>query len=204
MRKRLVLFLLTALCALPLSAQSNEIGVWYGFSQIGDTDDEDTTVAFDDGDGLGVSFNRFWTARLSTEVSALQISHDGALELAGASALTSGSLDLTAVNATVQWHFAPRGAFLSPYLGAGVSYVMADDIASDDLRLVGIERVEVDSGVAAAGQAGLDIAFSRRFAVAVDAKYIRYRPDSAETEGGAPLQLDLDPLVFSAGVKLRW
>ena len=203
MRARPALAVLILLCALPLSAQSNEVGLWYGFSQVGDTDDEDSTVAFDDGDGLGVSFNHFWTSHLSTEVSAMQLSHDGSLELAGTSALETGSLDLTALSATVQWHFAPRAAFLSPYVGAGVSYVTADDITSADLQLIGIERVEIDNSIAVTGQAGLDIAFSRRFAVGVDAKYIRYRPDSAAPVGDA-LQLDLDPLVFSAGLKLRW
>jgi outer membrane protein len=134
----------------------------------------------------------------------MRLSHDGRIALTGVNAFDVGSLDLTPITATVQWHFAQRTALLAPYVGAGISYVMADDIASDDLRLIGIERVEIDSGVALAGQAGLDIALGRGFAVAVDAKYIRYRPDSAPPGDPETLELELDPLIFSAGLKLRW
>ncbi len=203
MRTPFGLALVIALVALPTAAQSNDFGVWVATSQIGDTTVEDSEVAFDNGDGFGVSYNHFWTRNVSTELSAIALSHDGEITVTGTSAFDIGSLDLLPITATAQWHFA-RGARVSPYLGAGVSYVMADDLESDDLRLIGIDKVEVDSDVGWVGQAGVNIALTPRFAFGVDAKYIRYRPDSAAAGDDEAVRLDLDPLVFSAGVKFRW
>lgn len=109
----------------------------------------------------------------------------------------------TSVVGTVQWHAARRGR-LWPYVGVGVAYVMADDLHSDDLDLVGIGKVKVDSKVTWAAQAGLDIGIGERYAIGVDAKYLAYKPES-RGEGDEETQaLDLNPLVFSAGFKIRW
>lgn len=189
--------------ALSLNAQTNELGVWAAASQVGDTNVEGSEIAFDAGKGFGVSFNHFWTRSLSTEFSATALSHDGRITITGEPALDIGSLDLIPVTATVQWHFA-RGSLLSPYIGGGVSYVMADDLRSADLQQIEVDRVEIDSKVGWVAQAGLDIGLTTRFAIAADAKYIAYSPQSAAPGDPAPVDLELDPLIFSLGVKLRW
>ena len=45
-------------------------------------------------------------------------------------------------------------------------------------------------------------ALSNRLGIALDAKYIRFRPDSGPP--GNQVRLELDPLLVSAGVRLRW
>lgn len=203
MRTSFRLGIVVTFLALSLNAQSNDLGVWIAASQVGDTNIEGSEIAFDNGQGFGVSFNHFWTPSLSTEFSATAVSHDGGITITGEPAFDIGSLDLIPITAMVQWHFA-RGGLVSPYVGGGVSYVMADDLESDDLQLIGVERVEIDSKIGWVAQFGLNIGLTTRFAVAVDAKYLAYTPDSIASGDPAPVTLELDPLVFSAGVKFRW
>ena len=203
MRTSFCLGIMVTFLALSVNAQTNEVGVWVAASQLGDTNVEGSKIAFDDGKGFGVSFNHFWTPNLSTEFGATALSHDGGITITGVPAFDVGSLDLIPITATVQLHFS-HGALLSPYIGAGVSYVMADDLTSDELRQIDVERVEIDSKIGWVAQAGLNIGLMRGFAVAVDAKYIAYTPDSAAPGDPAPVTLELDPLVLSAGVKFRW
>lgn len=203
MRTSFRLGVVIAFFTLSLNAQSNDIGVWIATSRVGDTNIDESKIAFDNGEGFGVTFNHFWTPNLSTEFSATALTHNGEITITGFPAFDIGSLDLIPVTATVQWHFA-RSARLSPYIGGGVSYVMADDLQSDDLRQIDVGRVQIDSKVGWVAQAGLNIGLRPRFAVAVDAKYIAYSPDSAAPGDPEPVPLDLDPLVFSAGVKFRW
>jgi len=203
MRTSFRLGLVVAFFTLSLNAQSNDIGLWIATSQVGDTNIDESKIAFDNGEGFGVSFNHFWTPSLSTEFSATALAHNGEITITGFPAFDIGSLDLMPITATVQWHFG-RGALVSPYVGGGVSYVMADDLASDELRQIEVERVEIDSTVGWVAQAGLNIGLTTRFAVAVDMKYVAYSPDSAAPGDPEPVTLELDPLVFSAGVKFRW
>jgi outer membrane protein len=203
MRTSFRLGIVIFLFALSLNAQSNDLGVWIATSKLGETTEGDSEVSFDNGEGFGVSFNHFWTPNISTEFSATALSHEGEVTINGTPAFDLGSLDLIPITATVQLHFA-RNARLSPYVGAGVSYVMADDMESENLQAVGIDRIETDSKVGWVAQAGVNIGLSPRFAVAVDGRYIAYSPDSAAAGDPEPTTLELDPLVFSAGVKFRW
>jgi outer membrane protein W len=50
--------------------------------------------------------------------------------------------------------------------------------------------------------AGVNIGLGKMFAVAIDGKYIKYEPDSSAA--GTTEKLKLDPVVISAGIKLRW
>ncbi len=203
MKQRWGLLLALALVALPLTAQSNDIGLWIAMSQVGDTRSEEATINFDDGEGFGASYNHFWGNSLSTEISATALSHDGRIKLSGVTFTDLGSLDIVPVVATAQWHFARRGR-VSPYVGAGVAYVMADDLESENLDAIGVGKVEVESQVTWAAQAGLNIALGSRFAIGIDAKYIPYTPDAAPPGDPDKLELDLNPVIFSAGFKLRW
>lgn len=203
-----VVLLALSFIALPLAAQSNDIGVWYSTSSLDSTDVSDDTgtssIDFDDATGYGVSINHFWSNSLSTEVAAHRLESDGSIAIDGTTALDIGKLKLTAITAAVQWHFMKGGRF-SPYVGAGIAHVSADDLSSNDLDLAGIGEVAIDTDTTWMADAGLNVNFGSRFAVGVDAKYVPYSPDSAPV--GAPddsVELDFNPLVVSAGVRLRF
>jgi outer membrane protein len=195
----LVLVTTTTLTA----ADSHQIGVFAATSQIGDTSDDDgAEIAFDNGEGFGASLTCFYGRHFAVEAAATALKHDGVINAGGQTVLGIGSLDIIPITATAQWHLA-RDARVSPYVGAGVAYVLADDLESEDLDLAGIGTVNVDNEVTWTAQAGVNVNLTRRFAVALDAKYIAYQPKSAP-EDGDEVELDLNPIVFSAGVKIRF
>lgn len=203
MRMRLALAaLLLVAVALPLAAQSNDLGLWVAAAQVGDTDAEGVTIEFDDARGFGASLNHFWTDRFSTEIGATALrSDDGGLSIDRQRLLRTGELKMIPITVAAQWHFN-RHARFDPYVGAGVAYVLTDDLQSDDLDAVDIGTVEIDDGIGWVAEAGGTLAISNRFGVAFDAKYIRFRPDSGPP--GDTVKLELDPLVLSAGVRIRW
>ncbi len=192
-----VIGLALALATLPLAAQTNDVGVWYATAQIKDS----TGLSFDNAKGFGVSFNHFWTGPLSTEFSVSSLRANAGIDIAGTRALDVGRLKLMPFTANLQWHFA-RGSMFAPYIGAGLAYVSAKDLSSADLDAAGIGRVKIDHKASWDANAGVNIGLGKMFAVAIDGKYIKYEPDS--TAAGTTEKLKLDPVVISAGIKLRW
>ncbi len=201
MKIHVVVVVLVCLVALPLAAQSNEIGVWYSTAKIKATGDAGGRLTFDNAKGYGVSFNHFWTGSFSTEFAASRLHANGGIDINGTRALSTGRLKLMPITADLQWHFA-HASMISPYIGAGVAYVKADDLSSSDLDLAGVGPVKIDKKTTWNANAGIDIGLGKMFAVAVDGKYIKYEPDSSAA--GTTEKLKLNPLVISAGVKLRW
>jgi len=201
MRIHCVVAVALALAALPLAAQSNDVGLWYSTARLEQSSNTDGRLSFDDATGYGVSFNHFWTGPLSTELSAYWLRAQGGIDVAGSRVLDVGKLELKPITANVQWHFA-RASMLSPYVGGGLAYVTAGDLSSGDLDLVGIGTVKIDKKLTWDANAGINIGLGRMFAIGVDAKYIKYEPDSKAA--GNTEKLKFNPLALSAGVKLRW
>jgi outer membrane protein W len=201
MRIQYVLALVIALIALPIVAQSNDVGLWYSTAKIKNTAAGDGRLTFNDAKGYGVSYNHFWTRSLSTEFSGYWLRAQGAIDVNGSRVLDVGKLELKPVVANVQWHFA-RSSMFSPYIGAGVAWVRAGNLSNSDLDLAGIGTVKIDKKVTYDGNAGVIIGFGSTFAVAADAKYIKYEPDAKAA--GNTEKLKLNPLVISVGLKLRW
>ncbi len=197
MRIHYLIGLALALVALPLVAQTNDVGVWYSTAQLKDS----AGLSFDNAKGFGVSFNHFWTGALSTEFSVYSLRANSGIDIAGTRTLDAGRLKLMPLTANVQWHFA-RGSMFAPYIGAGLAYVSAKDLSSADLDLAGIGRVKIDHKASWDANAGVNIGIGKMFAVAVDGKYIKYEPDSSAA--GSTEKLTLNPVVISAGVRLRW
>jgi outer membrane protein len=206
MKRSLVLWIVLALAALPAAAQTSELGLWISQSRVGETDDEEAVLEFDNGDGFGVSYNHFFGNALSLEISATRLSHDGNLrDSSGAIEFDAGSLDITPIVGTIQFHFGGTGGIVSPYVGGGVAYIMADDLDPEDIDGVEFGPAEVDDAITWAVQAGVDFNIGERFAIGVDAKYTGYTPDAASADfPDDSLELDLNPLIISAGFKIRW
>jgi outer membrane protein W len=202
MRFRSSFFILLILAATPIFAQNAELGLWVATSQVGDTDEIEASIEFDNGLGFGVSLNQYW-GNLSGELSATALSQEGRITSEALADIDIGDLDIIPITATLQFHFARRSAF-SPYIGGGVAYILADDLQSEDLDVFEIGPVEVQDEFTWALQAGADINLSSRFAIGLDVKYIAYTPESAAEGEQDPIDLDLNPLIYSAGIKLRF
>ncbi|HKO57546.1 MAG TPA: OmpW family outer membrane protein [Thermoanaerobaculia bacterium] len=203
MRTRLALGALLLVVALPLAAQSNDVGLWIAGARLHDTTEEDATVGFDDARGFGASFNHFWTTHLSTELAATALKSDrGTISVGGTNVLDLGELKITPITAALQFHLPSHERF-DAYVGAGAAYVLTDDLSSSDLDLAGIGTVRVKDGATWMANAGATFYLGSRWGLGADVKYIAFRPDS-NADGGDTTRLDLKPLVVSVGVRVRW
>ncbi|MBS0284303.1 MAG: OmpW family protein [Proteobacteria bacterium] len=109
---------------------------------------------------------------------------------------------------TAQYHFNPKGA-VRPYVGAGINYtIFWNEKASDGLQAaVGKTKVGMSDSFGWAAQAGVDVDISRRMFVNLDVKYIDMRTTArldTTAIGTQRVRVDINPLVFGAGVGVRF
>jgi opacity protein-like surface antigen len=193
-----------SLLLLPLSAfaqSNNEFGVFISTSQFENsefTDGIDTIdVDFDEDMGYGILYNRFWTNSFSTEFAYQRLGADLTASLGNISE-EAGDLDLDILSATAQFHFA-RGSLLSPYIGGGAAYVSGEAGAIDEDE---IGNADLENDVDFLVNAGLNLNLGQRFSIFLDGKYVMYE---ARGEGDPDDEaLDINPLIISAGIKLRF
>ncbi len=110
-----------------------------------------------------------------------------------------GKVSLIPPVLTLQYHFNPKGKF-SPYLGAGISYVIFYD---EDHP--GLGSVDYKDSFGWALQVGLDYAVDDRWSINFDIKKVFVETDinvngPAVTGNG----IALDPWVFGIGVGYRF
>lgn len=121
------------------------------------------------------------------------------------------SANLLMSTATIQYHFAPDGKRVRPYLGLGVTHLnlygedvevavsnsAPDPFVSYNSRLTG--------GFAPVGQAGADIAINDRLYVNLDVKYTARKTEILiEREVRATEARRLGSLIVGAGIGFRF
>jgi outer membrane protein W len=210
MKSLRIALLLVALAALPAFAQAPvDVSVFASWVDAqGDMLFEDgSETDFESGDGFGVAVNWFWGQRFSTELSASALTMDAGLLLpvdAGEPFLFDlGSVDLTPITATLQFHFA-RDSFIDPYVGVGAAWVMADDLESDDLDQLGVGPIEVNDEVTYVLNAGFGVRLTNFFGLYLDGKYIPLEPATRAIGDEEDIDLEINPLIVSAGLKFRF
>lgn len=194
-----VLLVVLTVTAVPVMAQSNDVAVWVGSSRVGTTDENGADIHFDRGRAYGASFNHFFGDHLSGELAAFSVRHDGTIRITGVNALNLGRLTMTPVSATAQFHLA-RASRFDAYAGAGAAYVRANHLHSSDLDTAGIGNVDIKSKVTWTALGGASFGFGRSLALAAEARYIAYEPDSGPPSDR--VKLKLNPTTYSLG--LRW
>lgn len=215
---RILFLLFIAAGAVRLSAQTptSEAGVWvidseWTNSTLGN-DNFDRSGEFDEQIGYGISFNYYWTERFSTELSAQKFSADAVLRshsVEGEVITDIGDVDVTAFTAMAQWHFNRAGRF-APYLGAGVAHLSAEYDPDHDVRIAALilggappsGPYDFETEIALAGAAGVNVRITDHLYFAGELKFI---PWNAMVEGTTVGDgVEVDPLLFSAGVKVRF
>ena len=179
----------------------NELGVFISTSQFDDGEIDDAgdifDVEFDEDMGYGLLYNRYWTNSFSTELAYQKLGADLTVSFQDI-AEDAGDLDLDVLSATAQLHFA-RNGLISPYIGGGVAYISGQAGSIDQSEL---EDVDLENEVEFLANAGINVNVGRSFGVFLDGKYIMYE---ARGEGDADEDaLDINPLVLSGGIKLRF
>ena len=196
--------------ALPAQAQI-DIAVWGSMLETqGDNvfedpldPDFDAELSFDSNIGFGASANIFWTERVSTEIAAYAVDADTTLSFPGGPDFDLGPLELTPITGTLQFHFAPRST-ISPYLGVGVAHVLSNEFSSDDLDLLEIGEIDVDDETTWLANAGLSFSITPSFGIILDAKYFPFEPATRAAGDTEDLDIEINPLLLSAGLRLRF
>ncbi len=201
MRSGFPLALVLAFLAGPLFAQSNDIGVWVSSAHLSTTSTDGSDVKFSSGHGYSASYNHFWSGHFSTDFAYADLRNNGHIRVDGENVLDLGRLTTKVATGIAQWHFS-RSGFLDPYLGAGAAYVKAGTLNSTDLAQSPIGSVAIEKKWGWAANAGVNVNFSHSLALAIDGKYVPYKPNS--TSAGSSLKLKLNPTILSVGVRFRF
>jgi outer membrane protein len=202
--KKTLLAALVLLLATPLLAQGRSVDVM-GFATYVDLSGGDvilgndaSSLNFDTDQGYGLGINVFLTRRLSAEITASEIKPDGRVSSGGT--IVDTQLDMLPITGVLQYHFNPEGK-LDPYVGMGVAYLIFDEFSSKDPSL-DLSDVDIRNDYGAVFNAGLTFEFGFGFAVMGDIKYVPVENTITTTIGET--KIDLNPLIVSAGVAVRF
>ena len=205
MKKALAVLIMSI--AMPLAAQSNEAGLWLtmqinesgGRFAAGETEE----ARFDNGSGFGVSVSRKFGDRISGELALFRTSSSAEVREAGVTLAELGDIDLMPLTAMARYHFL-AGRKVDLYAGAGIAHVMAGELDSADLRAAGLAPVRLDDETTMALGAGVSIALTPRVAIAADARFVSFEISGRATGDDERFSSDLNPLLLSAGIKVRF
>jgi outer membrane protein len=199
--------------AVPMSAQSRAFDLtayaaWVDTSSEGTFDDTTANpvdVNFDGTLGYGIGANIFFGERISTEFAIVRVNSDvNFRQRAVANGNTQA--EMMPITAVLQFHLAPHGRF-DPYVGAGAAYVLIDDVDTpDELNNINFERLDFKDDVGLALNAGLGIRLSNNLGITLDAKYVPLESSATavRTTGNQDVKFDINPVILSAGLSLRF
>lgn len=212
MKHAVAIAVLVTLAAVPAFGQNRFFDLtgyaaWVDTSSEGTFDDgaDPVDINFDGTLGYGIAANVFWGERISTEFAIVRVNSDiNFRQRAVANAGTEA--EMMPITAVLQFHLAPNGTF-DPYIGAGAAYVLIDDVdRPSELDNVDFESLDFDDDVGLAINAGLGIRLTENFGITLDAKYVPLESSATavRTTGDQEVRFDLNPVILSAGLSLRF
>lgn len=196
------------LVALPLAAGDErkcELSAWGSYVSVKETAVDDAfgvAIEFDHGAGFGIAGASRVAGPVAVEIGASFLRNAGAITVQGQAGIDLGTLDMVPIHVAVQLH--PLKGSFDPYLGVGGAYVIFQNLHSRDMDAAGIGVVTLKNKVAFRANAGFAFFASERFGIAADVAYMPLKPESEGVASGQTLDLKLDPIVVSAGIKLRF
>ena len=216
MNRKIAVVLFALLVPAAVFAQQNEVGIFASYSMYDETvfsfedlPEVEFTFEFEDGVGFGASYNRFWGPNISTELAYTAIHSDLSIGIGGPGVPDpesgeAGETEFRIWSGTLQWHLLDRGR-VRPYLGAGIARIDGEGEATDETGNTVSQSFGSSTGWVA--NAGVNFEISPRFALALDAKYFPYSLEETGEDlepGDEAVELDVNPLVISAGVRIRF
>lgn len=204
-KKSTAITILLLLFAAPLLAQDRDVRVTVFASQI-DIDSDDLgdgfETDFDSGSGFGLGASLFVNRFLAADVAVFTVRSEAGLLFEGEAPFDLGRLNLVPVMIGAQGHFALWR--LDIYGGAGGAYVMANDLSSEELDLVGLGRIEVDNELTYYLNAGVALEITKGLGIVLDGRHIPYKPSTRSTVTGNEEELDLSHNIVSLGLRFRF
>jgi outer membrane protein W len=208
------LVLLLLVVAVPAEAQSRAFDLtgyvaWVDTSSEGTFDLNDPSdplgVELDAQMGYGLAANIFFGNRLSTEFAIYRVENELVFRRRAVGA-EGDDVEMMPITGVLQFHFAPNG-FIDPYVGVGAAYVLFDDVdAPDELSNLDFESIDFDDDVGLALNAGLGIRITNNFGITLDGKYVPLESSATarRTTGAQDTTFDMNPIILSAGVSIRF
>ena len=170
----------------------------------------DSAIDVDSKVTLDIDFTYFVTDNFGVEL-LLDISskHDiqGAGSVAGLGKV--GEVTVLPPALIAQYHFSP-GRNIRPYAGLGINYTFffsEETTAALDGAVGAPTDLDVDDTFALVAQAGVDIDIDDELYFNIDLKYIDLDTTATINAGGAAaatVDFDLNPIVFGAGIGMRF
>jgi outer membrane protein len=143
---------------------------------------------------IGLTY--FFSDRVAAELSISTANFGIDLQNSTAGNLEIGNARFAPVIGTLQYRF-DSGPMVSPYIGAGFSYLIAADQSAGS----GINNISYSNGFGFAFQAGFDVPFNDNWTFNLDAKKLVVGSDVAINNGTIQAKgVDFDPLIFGIGV----
>lgn len=203
----LALFLVTPAVAQERFFDLTGNVVWLDTSGAGTFQDlgDPTDIEFEGSMGYGLAANIFLGDRISTEFAVARVDSEATVGRRRVVGPFAAQVQMMPVTAVVQFHFAPRGV-IDPYIGAGAAYMIFDDVDANGFE--GIDRIDFDDDAGLAINAGIGIRLGNRFGLTLDGKYVPLESNGRATYVGGPegteFQVDVNPIILSAGLSLRF
>ena len=209
------------LLLLPLSAQAqenNDFSLFLGSASFSSTEilavePEDIRVelAFEQGGAGTVAYNHFWRRNFSTELSLIGMAADVKLNVTEGPvdlSIDAGDVSLVAFTAAGQWHFR-RDARVQPYVGAGLALISGEiEIEGEDEEGNEIEEsADLEGAATLVVNGGVNFRLNPHWYLSLDAKAMPYEAeidDDVPAEEGDIDELDMNPFIFSFGVRYRF
>ncbi len=210
MRTRIFVSLVVLLSAISLSAQSNQVGVFFtapSFKTTSTTDSIGTVkFVFDRRTGYGVSLDHFLSPDTAFHLSWQKLRANVRLEFPdqGGTSIDSGTMDLNEYTAALHWYFLSQRDVVRPFFGAGIARVQGGKLnaAAVVTSSTTPDSVSLDSKTTWTADAGFDIRIGASGAVTGGVQYTPYKTHFGAAPGTPVQFLKLNPTTFTAG--LRW
>lgn len=124
-----------------------------------------------------------------------------AIVSAGGFEVELGSVEMIPLSAALQFELVDR-AEGTLYASAGVAWVHFGRVEGEVLDLLDVEEIDLDDGAAYLLGAGGSYVISPRVALAADLRYFPVESAISASEE-FPVEIDLNPLIVSVGVRIR-
>jgi outer membrane protein len=202
----------TLLAAAPALAQSRSVDItgYYalvdpqGNSRPGfDLLDE---IELDSTSGFGAAINVFFTNRISTEFAAYLVEPEATFRERLVDRTGTSDLEMMPLTVTLQYHFNPDGR-IDPYLGAGVAYVLFDELSDFPNTGTSLSSIDVDDDFGYVLNAGLSFDITPNFAIVGDVKYVPVEAGARAVFAGSPgqdFEFEVSPLILSLGLSYQF
>lgn len=145
-----------------------------------------------------LDFTYFFNKNIAAELILATSKHTATAKGTAVGNVDAGSAWVLPPTLTLQYHFTQFDGF-KPYVGAGVNYTMYynEDAGSQ-------QRLQTDSSLGLALQAGIDIPIEGHWGWNFDVKKIYVDADSKWNNGAIRGDIALDPWIIGTGVSYRF